>query len=534
MSDELTRQLELLPILLGSHIVVATTALLSGVLLSLPLGLVAARSSSWSWFVLAAAGVVQTIPGLALLALMVPLLDSFGFWPTIVALVLYSMLPVLRNTVTAITTLDPSVLEAARGVGMTNAQILRKVELPLALPLIVAGIRTAAVWVVGMATLSTPVGQPSLGNYIFAGLQTQNWTAVLVGCAAAACLALAIDWLLAGVQRGLTERSRTTVLVAVLGLVVLLIGGGSGAARSAASRGDVAQSPSSQAKSLATAASETGEDRRATERKPVTRSLRIGAKTFTEQYILARVIERRLRAAGFATERMESLGSTVAFDALRAGRIDVYVDYTGTIYSNYMKRSEARPPWQVEAVTAEWLASQHGIRQVGGLGFENAYALAVTPAVRARLSEATISGLAPVSVSMQLGGDYEFFERPEWQQLRQAYGLRFRRTISFDSTFMYDALQDGVVDVIAAFSSDGRIAAYDLVVLDDPKHALPPYDAVLLVAPDLADDPAVISALSSLVGSIAVQDMREANWMVDRAEKKRSLHEAAAWLDARP
>jgi osmoprotectant transport system permease protein len=187
----------------------------------------------------------------------------------------------------------------------------------------------------------------------------------------------------------------------------------------------------------------------------------------------------------------------------------------------------------VEVATGEWLASQHGIRQLGGLGFENAYALVVTSAVGERLSDATISGLAPASESMKLGGDYEFFERPEWRQLRQAYGLRFSETISYDSTFMYDAVVGGVVDVIAAFSSDGRIAAYDLVVLDDPKQALPPYDAVLLLAPELADDPAVIAALLPLVGSIAVEDMREANWMVDRAEQKRSLDEAAAWLDAR-
>ncbi len=525
MGDELSRQLVLLPKYLGAHVVVATSALLIGVLLSLPLGVAAARSRSWSWFVLASAGVVQTIPGLALLALMVPLLGAFGFWPTLCALVLYSMLPVLRNTVTGLTTLEPAVLEAARGVGMTEGQILRKVELPLALPLIVAGIRTAAVWVVGMATLSTPVGQPSLGNYIFAGLQTRNWTAVLVGCIAAAALALAIDGLLATVQKGLEQRRRSVVVAAALGLSVLLLGGGSGALWERGS--DVPAPPPGET------AQHDGIDAASKTAVPaLDRALRIGAKTFTEQYILARVIERRLRAAGFGTERRESLGSTVAFDALKNGQIDVYVDYTGTIYANYMKRTESLPAWKVEALTAAWLASTHGVRQLGNLGFENAYALAVPSATAKALAAPSIAALAPVAGTMRLGGDYEFFQRPEWRSLRDAYGLNFEDTISYDSTFMYAAVRDGAVEAISAFSSDGRIAAYDLVVLEDPKDALPPYDAVLLVNPELASNVALSSGLGPLLGAISVDEMRQANWMVDRDADKRSVDEAAAWLDA--
>src|SRR5262249_37634474 len=157
---------------------------------------------------LAAVGIVQTIPGLALLALFYPLLlgiaalsertlgvgfSALGFLPAVLALALYSMLPGVRNTITRIIGLDPAILRAARGVGMTERQSLRMVELPLALPVIMAGVRTASVWVIGTATLSTPIGQTSLGNYIFTGLQTQNWIFVLFGCVAAAVLALAVD-----------------------------------------------------------------------------------------------------------------------------------------------------------------------------------------------------------------------------------------------------------------------------------------------------------------------------------------------------
>ena len=183
------------------------------------------------------ASIVQTVPGLALLALFYPLLlalaalslswfgfgfSAFGFLPAVLALALYSMLPVLRNTITGLQGVDPAILEAAQGVGMTPRQSLFTVELPLALPVMMAGIRTAAVWVIGTATLSTPIGQTSLGNYIFAGLQTQNWVFVLFGCLAAAVLALAVDQLLALIESGLRHRSRFRAGLGGVGIAALV------------------------------------------------------------------------------------------------------------------------------------------------------------------------------------------------------------------------------------------------------------------------------------------------------------------------
>src|SRR6185295_14077543 len=178
-----------------------------GTAVAVPAGVLVSRAPRFEGFVLGIAGVIQTVPALALLAVMVPVLSSaglsgIGFLPAFLALVLYSLLPILRNTVTGLAGIDPAVREAAEGVGMTAGQRLRMVELPLALPVILAGLRTAAVWSVGMATLSTPVGAPSLGNYIFSGLQTRNHDAVLVGCVAAALLALGLDGPLRTLAKG--------------------------------------------------------------------------------------------------------------------------------------------------------------------------------------------------------------------------------------------------------------------------------------------------------------------------------------------
>src|SRR5436305_1697908 len=212
-------------------------ALALGLLASLPLAIAARNQPVMRGALLGLASIVQTIPGLALLALFYPLLlalaalslawfgfgfSAFGFLPAVLALALYSMLPVLRNTITGLQGLDAAILEAAQGVGMTSRQSLFMVELPLALPVIMAGLRTAAVWVIGTATLSTPIGQTSLGNYIFAGLQTQNWVFVLFGCFAAAVLALAVDQLLTLIEAGISQRSRVRAAFGGLGLAAIV------------------------------------------------------------------------------------------------------------------------------------------------------------------------------------------------------------------------------------------------------------------------------------------------------------------------
>ncbi len=500
-----------LPYLLSNHLKLVVVALLAGLLISLPLAVLVVRRGWLRYPTLTTAGVIQTVPSLALLALMVPVLElvrrtgveisSFGFLPAVAALTLYSILPILRNTVTGILGVEPAMTEAARGVGMTPWQSLAKVELPLAMPVIIAGIRTATVWVVGIATLATPVGQPCLGNYIFSGLQTRNWTTVLFGVVFAAALAIVLDTLIAGVQRAAEQRrpalgyssGAALLLVFVLGLVspiiVASVGGTSREAQTAAALDE--DDPA-----------ELG-------------TLRIGAKTFTEQYILARAIDTLLSNAGYQTQRVESLGSTIVFDQLAAGELDVYVDYSGTIWANYMKRPGTAPAPRVNEAMTWWLADTHRIRCVGPLGFENAYALAMRRTQAQELGIQTIDDLAAHTDTMRIGGDYEFFGRPEWRALRDGYGLNFAEQVSYDSTFMYEAVAGGEVDVISAFSSDGRIAAFDLVVLEDPKQVIPPYDAVLLIGPRVADRPRLVRTLRPLIRNISLDAMQQANQVVD-------------------
>jgi len=169
---------------------------------------------------------------------------------------------------------------------------------------------------------------------------------------------------------------------------------------------------------------------------------------------------------------------------------------------------------------------------LGSLGFENAYALAMRRSEAQQLGIKSLDDLAAHAGELTLGADLEFLSRSEWASVRDAYGLKFKRQAEYQSTFMYRAVTSGQADVISAFSSDGRIAADDLVVLSDPRHALPPYDAVVLVSPKRAGDARLIGALRPLIGKISVDAMRAANLTVDRDQDKATPAQAAKALEA--
>jgi osmoprotectant transport system permease protein len=483
ISDQLAGHLADLPWRLAQHMGVAVAAMAVGAALALPMSLLAVRVSPLRMVLLLSASIILTIPSLALLAFSVPYL-GIGFAPTFLALLLYSLLPIVRNTITGMEGVDPNLIEAGTGLGMTRWQLIRRVQLPLSLPMILAGLRTANVWVVSTATLSTPVGYESLGNYIFTGLQRRDWTGLWVGIIATSVLALGLDALIGLMETGVRRRSKPRLVIGLFGALAVV---------------GVSVYPIVDARLLRSGP------------PPV----RIGAKTFTEQYILADLIETQLQAAGREARSLESLGSSIVFDALVEDEIDVYVDYSGTIWANAMGRSDQASAQEVLDAVTDWVREEHGVVCLGSLGFENAYALAMPRAAAEQLGIETIDDLARHADELSMGGDYEFFDRPEWDAVVDAYGLEMGREVSMDSTLMYEAVRTGDVDVISAFSSDGRIAAYDLLVLRDTRNALPPYDAILLVRPELLEDRRAEQALLELIGAIDDDAMRSANKVVD-------------------
>ena len=509
MSPRLQLLVEQLPNLLGGHLSLAVPAIFVGVLISVPLGIVSVKSAAVRGPVMTLISLVQTVPSIALLAIMVAILGgTIGYRPAFIALLVYSILPIVRNTIVGLDGVDPAMKEAARAVGMRPVQQLLKVELPLAFPVILAGIRTATVWVVGIATLSTPVGAPSLGNYIFSGLQLRDWQRVLFGCVATMTLSLVLDQLIALIETSLQRRRMAMVWGATGALAGLLAVGLAPQLfrTTAVGFAGMAAGTNSSAATVAPADSQPA---------LVGQTITIGAKGFTEQLILTELLAHRIRAAGGTPKTLGNMGSTIVFDALAKNTVDVYVDYTGTLWSTVLKEPEPIQRAAMRVAVAGRLYDEYGIVTLGSLGFENTYALVVKTEEANGRSLRTIADLTPLASRLRIGGDPEFFGRPEWERVRSLYGLTGIEQVGMDSTFMYQAVADGQVDLAAGFSTDGRIDAFHLSVLDDPEEAFPPYDAVLLVSPKAAENRPLIAALQPLMNRISVAAMRNANRSVD-------------------
>ena len=488
MNDNLREQLLLLPEYFQGHLVLTLVALAIGIAISIPLGIWASQSQVVKRPLLTTVSIIQTFPSVAILALVVALLGGqIGLVPAIIALVLYCMLPIVRNTVTGLETVSDDVVEAARGIGMSSRQILVKVRLPLALPIIIAGIRTAAVWTVGLATLSTLVGATSFGNYIFTGLQTRNLVAVTVGSLAAAILAVTLDSIIGGLQwLSENQNGKEAVLKLqkawILVITVILVG--------------VSFSVYSLLK------------------KPAADFI-VGGKGFTEQYIIAGLLTAELEEAGFRIDQRLGLGTEVIYEATANGMVDVYLEYSGTVWANRMNETSNPGRKEVLEKAGNFVEENDGMHSLGPLGFQNLYALAMRRDRAAELGIETIEDMIPIADTLVAAGDLEFFGRPEWITLRDTYNIDFAQKLTFDTALMYTAVDRRQVDLIAAYTSDGRVDAYGLKIIADPRNALLPYDGMLVASSSAAKNPLFLETLGALVNRISDEAMREANRIVD-------------------
>lgn len=451
--------------------------------IGLPLGIVLARRPALARPVLAIAGVFQTVPSLALFGLLIPLplVGGIGARTAVIALVLYALLPILRNTVTGLAGVDPAVREAAIGMGMTDGQLLRLVELPLAFPVILAGIRVAAVVSVGTATIAAAVGAGGLGTFVFRGIATVDNRLILAGALPAAVLALLVDAALGRLERARRPARSAALLAGVVGIAL-------GASFPWPTGGSASR------------------DR-----------VVVGSKNFTEQVILGELVAAALEDRGFAVERRLNLGGTsLCHEGVRSGQIDVYVEYTGTALTDVLKRPAQPDP---AAVLKEVRAGYQGLglAVLEPLGFNNTFALVVRPDASTR----SISDLAHAP-DVRVGLFGEFLEREDGLPgLLRAYGIRFNHPPrEMDLGLLYAALDAREVDLVVGSATDGLIAARGLRVLEDDRRYFPPYDAVPIAnASSLARHPGLREALASLAGRIDADAMRRANHAVDGAHR---------------
>jgi osmoprotectant transport system substrate-binding protein/osmoprotectant transport system permease protein len=472
--------------LMAQHVVLVAVSTATAAVVAIPAGILAFHRPRLGRPLLVFANVAQTIPTLALFGFLLPLPFIGGIGPrtALVTLTIYAFLPIVRTTVGGLQSLDRSVLDAGMAMGMTPRQLLWLVELPLAMPSIVAGLRVATVIGVGTATIAAAIGAGGLGEYIFRGLSMVDTTTILAGAIPAAVLALVADACLASIERRMRRRRESVRPLAAAAVVVLALATTLGW-------------------SITTRASQ---------------SVVIGSKNFTEQVVLGELMAQAIEAQGVAVVRKLNLGGTFICDrALRSGDIDLYVEYTGTALTAVFHQDVAHDPRQAFQQVRE-LYARGGITTLDPLGFNNTFAILVRSRDARRLGLQSIADVRTAAGGWTPGVGYEFLERADgYPGLIQKYGLAFAGAPrAMDLSLIYKALADGQVDLIAGDATNAQIDALDLTMLDDSLHYFPPYDAVPVArTAALLRHPEIGRAMARLTGNVSEKDMRAMNRAVD-------------------
>ncbi len=497
--------------LVREHLTLVLISTFIAVAIGLPTGILLTRKKALRNPVLGIANVMQTIPSLALFGFLIPLpfIGGIGARTAIVALVLYALLPIIRNTVTGILGVDRNVREAAVAMGMTDRQILWQVELPLAMSVILTGVRVAMVIAVGVTTIAAAVGAGGLGVYIFRGLRQYDNSLLLAGAVPAALMALAADFSLGLLEQRFSVESRHRLSVwakaGLAAIALILLVGVYGAWRASRSQ---TQQPAGAARVV------------------------IGSKDFTESVLLAEIAAQMLEARGVNVERQFELGGNLPHDALVAGRIDLYPEYTGTAYTAILQHPPITDPREVYEQVKREYAEKFGIEVSRPLGFENTFAILVRGADARKLKLKTISDAVPQARRWRAGFGQDFMSRADgYPGFSKAYGLKFsEQPREMDLSLTYIALASGKVDLIAGNSTEGRIAAMDLVQLVDDRRYFPPYEAVYMVRKEPLDRlPPLREVLDKTANSITTEEMRQLNYEVD-ANKRSPAEVVREWI----
>ncbi|WP_035321811.1 glycine betaine ABC transporter substrate-binding protein [Peribacillus kribbensis] len=489
---------------LQQHLFLSVVSIAIATLIAIPLGIFIARRKRIANGVIGVVSVFQTIPSLALFGFLLPVF-GIGSVTAIIALTIYALLPLLQNTYTGLTGVDKSAVEAGKGMGMTQGQILRMIELPLAMPVIMAGLRTATVLTIGVATLAAFIGAGGLGDLIYRGLSTTRNELVLAGAIPAAVLAIVIDLILKRIEASsnplnrrksvFTWKKAAYVLVPIAA-VLLFLGFRGG----------------------------TSDD-----------TVVIAGKKWTEQYILPYIISEYVEnKTDYKVQVREGLGETpILTQAIKKGDIDMYVEYTGTGLLTILKE-KYDPTDSADDIYRKVKQGYHdkyNLEWMKPLGFENTYALTLNQQAYKKLNVKTISELASKSPDVIFGAPTEFYEREDgYTAFAKAYDLNFKDKRSLDANLMYTAVKENKVEAIPAFTTDGRIVRFHLKTIKDDKKFFPPYYAAAVIREDtLKKYPKLRAAVNELAGKISEGDMAEMNAQVD-LDKKEPRDVARAFL----
>lgn len=490
--------------LLIEHIELTAISVGLAILIGVPLGILISYVKKLNKPILGITNIIQAVPSMALLGLFIPLL-GIGTVPAVTTVVLYSLLPIIKNTYTGISNINPQTIEAAKGIGLTKFQILTKIQIPLALPIIMAGVRISSVTAVGLMTIAAFIGAGGLGYLVFSGIRTVNNNQILAGAIPACLLALVVDFLAGVVEKLVTPISLQKV--------------------ESTTKKDLIKTRKFQKRLLAISSIFivlVFVFSAITKVNTSSKSITIGSKDYSEQIILGNMVADLIEEkTDISVNRKVNLGGTqVCFSALKSGDIDLYIEYSGTAYGDTLGYKPISDVEKVYDTVKNDFKEKYDIEVLNQMGFNNTYTLAVKEETAKKYNLESISDLSRVASNLKSGTTLEFLNRDDGLPgLTKEYNLKFNDSIGLDGSSRYTALVNDKVDVIDAFATDGLLKKFELKTLKDDKNFFPPYYAMPIVRSETVEEfPEIVPILEELSTVLNDTVMMELNYKVDELQ----------------
>ena len=473
------------------HVLISLLAISIASVLGIILGIIISEYRRFSGLILGTVNILYTIPSIALLGFFITI-TGVGNTTALIALIIYALLPIIRSTYTGIVNINPLIIEASEGMGSTKLQQLFKVKLPLALPVLMSGIRNMVTMTIALAGIASFVGAGGLGVAIYRGITTNNSAMTFLGSLLIAILALIFDFILGIMEKRLTNHKRTKYKVnfklIILGLFIIIFG----AYFSLNSKKD--------------------------------KTINIATKPMTEGYILGQMLTELIKQDTDLKVNITNGvggGTSNIHPAMVKGEFDLYPEYTGTSWEAVLKKEGSYDESKFDELQKEY-KEKYNLEYVNLYGFNNTYGLAVNKDIAEKYNLKTYSDLAAVSNNLIFGAEYDFFEREDgYKELQKVYNMDFKKQIDMDIGLKYQAMKDKKIDVMVIFTTDGQLAISDVVVLEDDKKMYPSYRAGTVVRSEiLSEYPELKPVLEKLNNILDDKTMADLNYQVESEGKK--------------
>ena len=473
------------------HILISLLAISIASLLGIVLGIIISEYRKFSGLILGTVNILYTIPSIALLGFFITI-TGVGNTTALIALIIYALLPIIRSTYTGIVNINPLIIEASEGMGSTKLQQLFKVKLPLALPVLMSGIRNMVTMTIALAGIASFVGAGGLGVAIYRGITTNNSAMTFLGSLLIAILALVFDFILGLIEKRLTNHKRIKYKInpklIILGLFIVIFG----AYFSLNSKKD--------------------------------KTINIATKPMTEGYILGQMLTELIEQDTDLKVNITNGvggGTSNIHPAIVKGEFDLYPEYTGTSWEAVLKKEASYDESKFDELQKEY-KEKYNLEYVNLYGFNNTYGLAVNKDIAEKYNLKTYSDLAKISNNLIFGAEYDFFEREDgYKELQKVYNMNFKKQIDMDIGLKYQAMKDKKIDVMVIFTTDGQLAISDVVVLEDDKKMYPSYRAGTVVRSEiLSEYPELKPVLEKLNNILDDKTMADLNYQVESKGKK--------------